>query len=139
MSMTQTAFGVGIVVAALSGVLNVVLPAPPPITINSLAFDGVNVQQDRTVRANSDAGIFWAQWAADVVNAETGTPVPHCQGSGSWNYKSGQRVVTMDLAQWTGNAACLRDALLPGVYRLQATWHWGGEQTSAVSQPFEVK
>ena len=137
--MTQTFIGIGIVSAVLSGALNVVLPAPQPITINSLSFDGAIVIQDRTVRADNPAGLFWGLWSAQVVNAETGKVVPQCDGVGSWNYSDGRKAVKMDLARWTGSAACTRAGLDPGIYTLQATWHWGDSQTAAVSPSFEVK
>ena len=137
--MTQTMIGIGIVSAVLSGALNVVLPAPDPITINSLSFDGANVIQDRTVRADNPAGLFWAQWSAQVVNVETGKVVPQCDWEGSWNYVDGRKAVKMDLARWTGSPACTTAGLDAGSYILQATWHWGDNQTAAVSPSFEVK
>ena len=138
-SMTQTMIGIGVVSAILSGALNIILPAPVPITINSIAFDGVSVNQDRTVRPDNDAGVFWAQWSAQVVEADTRAPLPNCEGSGSKNYAAGRKVVTMSLPVWTGAAGCTIESLPPGQYRLQATWYWGDQQTAAVSQPFEVK
>ena len=139
MSMTQTMIGIGMVTAILSGALNVVLPAPDPITINSLSFDGANVIQDRTVIADNPAGLFWAQWSAQVVNAETEKVVPQCNGEGSWNYVDGRRAVKMDLETWTRSPNCTLAGLDPGSYFLQATWHWGDNQTAAVSPSFEVK
>ena len=138
MSMTQTIIGVAVIGPALAVALNFVIPNVPPINVHSLSFDGAEVHQDRTVTTDTGTGVFWAQWNASVVSVKTGQPVEACTGSGSWNYKVGRKDVKMDLAKWTGNAACNLAALGRGQFFLQATWHWGDDQEQASSPIFWV-
>ena len=138
MSMTQTLIGVAVLGPVLAAAVNLAIPTPPPITIHSLSFDGKVVHQDRTVTTDTGDGVFWAQWNASVVSVKTGQPVEACTGSGSWNYKVGRKDVKMDLAKWTGNAACNLAALGRGQFYLQATWHWGDDQEQASSPIFWV-
>lgn len=135
MSLTQTLIGGGVFVAVGSALLQMVLPAPAPITVHSLAFENGFVIQDRTV-ATSDP--FYASWAAQVVDNETGEKLPWCFGSGSFAYKPGRRGVSLELSEWVGNPACTVESLPPGTYRLTAAWHWGESQAGAESKPFEV-
>ena len=123
----------GVSVAGLNGVIKAVLPEIPPIVAHSLEYkDGV-ILQDRTVTVEGD-GVFWAQWEAQIVYAETGDAVPGCTGSGSWNYKAGTKTYEIPLAEWVGAASCTPEALPAGCYKPVAAWAWGPDQTSAIGK-----
>lgn len=130
MSFTQTVIGGGILAVALNAALSLVLPDPTGIVVHGLTYKNGLVTQDRTVLTNEAA--FYAQWAAMVVDAQTGDVVPGCMGSGAAPYPSGRKAVTFSLANWTGNPHCTIDSLEPGrAYDLQAVWSWGDDSVSA--------
>lgn len=129
MSMTQTLLGGGIFVAVGTAIIQAVSPAPDPIQIHSLKYNSGIVTQDRTVLSETP---FYANWAAAVVDHETGEAV--CEGDGAFAYKPGRVEAKMSLSRWVGQP-CL---LPPGSYHLSASWYWGGNQVGAESGPFEV-
>ena len=122
------------------GVERVISPAPPPITVHKLTFQSTDdgkgrVVQERTVEPLDGASAFYAFWAAQVVDADTGIPVSECTGSGSWPYGAGRKEVTMTLARWTGGDLC-KEGALPKRFYLQATWFWGASQTELRSETY---
>ena len=129
MSMTQTVLGGGILLAVGTALIQAVAPAPAPITVHGLAFDSGFVLQDRTVHSDRP---FYANWAAEVIDATTGETA--CEGAGAAVYSPGQSEVRLPLAKWVGDAC----ELPLGSYRLSASWYWGGDQIGAESAPFEV-
>ena len=133
MSMTQTVIGGGVLFAVGSAILQVVLPAPAPITVHSLAFEYGFVIQDRTVTTSEP---FWASWAAQVINADTGQKVDGCFGEGAFAYEPGNKVARLSLQEWVGSDDC---SLSSGSYYLAAAWYWGDSQLGAKSDVFEVK
>lgn len=136
MSVSQTVVGIGVLTAVGTMFLQAVLPAPMPLTVNSLTYEAGIVSQDRTVVTDGTA--FYAQWAAAVIDMSTGDIVPWCSGSGSFPYQPGHKVKQFPLAEWVGNANCTADSLNAGTYFLRASWQWGATQTSRDSEPFEV-
>lgn len=134
MHFTQTFAAAGMIGLGLSAVVSMVLPEPtppPPMVINSLSYSDGVVTQDRTV--NGDVKLHFG-WDAFVVSAITGQPVPGCEGSGSWDYSPGNRVVHIPLAEWVGNANC---ALLDGgKYQLVARYKGLAWATDGRSEVF---
>jgi len=129
MSVGQLFIGAGIVGVALNVALNAVLPSAEGVIIHSLTYDAGYVLQDRTVMAESD---FYANWAASVVDLETGAIVYPCEGSGAFGYQPGRKVAKLTLAEWVGNDACTEDVLVSGhEYELRAVWNWGGDTVAA--------
>jgi hypothetical protein len=120
----------------LAGVLHLavssVMPAPPPIVVNRLAYDAGIVTQDRSVNRTAK---FSAVWEAEVISAKTGQAVPGCMGRGDWDYAPGNKVARMPLAEWVGSASC---KLEPGQYQLFARYRAGEWGTTARSDVFEV-
>ena len=129
MSMTQTVLGGGIVLAVGTALIQAVAPAPAPITVHGLAFDSGFVLQDRTVHSDRP---FYANWAAEVIDATTGETI--CEGNGAAVYSPGRSEVRLPLAKWVGEPCMLP----PGSYRISASWYWGVDQVGAESAPFEV-
>lgn len=122
------------------GLLHVVvdpLITPPPIDVHEIRYDNGSVYQSRTV--TSDSETFFAQWHAEVIDMRTGAAAPLCFGSGAWNYQSGHMVADMTLDVWTGSPLCRAENLLPGEYKLRASWFWGAETVTKSSDVFEVK
>lgn len=132
----QTVVGT-IALALIGGVaVNLVLPGPQPIVVHSLTYSDGVVHQERTITTEQPA--FFAAWTAQIVDAATGLPVPHCNGSGSWPYPAGYRVADIPLAEWVGNPLCTPESLDPTKqYRPVAAWYWGEDQTSHSGQPFK--
>lgn len=134
MSMTNTLIGLAIAGTAMNVIFGTVFPEPTGIKVHELQYSGGFVTQDRTVLTSGKA--FYAQWAAMVVDAETGDAVPACSGNGAAPYTPGRKSVKMSLSDWTGNDDCTADMLETGrLYKLQAVWSWGDESVSA-SQEF---
>ena len=131
MSFVNTLIGSSFLVLVGSGILQAILPGPPPIVVHSLEYADGQVTQKRTV--TTDDGVFFAEWRAEVVDSATNIPVADCTGTGSWNYSPGYAAPEMDLATWTGNDACDADDL-PASFYLRATWRWGDDQTNGESQ-----
>jgi hypothetical protein len=119
----------GAVVGGGSAVLQVILPAVPPIQVQSLVYGDGIIHQTRTVTA-PDGGVFWAQFHAQVIDTNTGKPAPFCDGSGSWNYKAGSATYDIPLPEWVGDARCTPESLPSSCFRPVATWFWGTDQTS---------
>ena len=137
MSMSQIGIGVGIITSALLVAFNAVLPATPAIQVHSLTISGGVVHQERTITA--DGEVFYADWRAAVIDAETGEPVPTCDGGGSWPYKVGHMVADIPLDEWVGREGeCMIDDLPPRFY-LRAIWLWGAEQTTATSEVYSLE
>lgn len=137
MSGVNTLIGVLAVAAIGSFGARVILPAPSPIQVHSIAMVEGRVMQSRTITVDGPA--FYAQWAATVADAETGESLIWCEGSGANAYPPGSKEVAFTLEDWTGSERCTLDSLPPGVYVLRASWQWGEKTTSKVSEPFEVK
>lgn len=133
MQMTQLAIGTLGLVAALQVAVTTILPAPPPIVVNSLAYDAGIVVQDRTINRG---GKFSAVWEAEVLSVKTGQPVPGCAGRGDWDYAPGNKVAEIPLAEWVGSAEC---NLVPGEYQLFARYRAGEWGTTARSDVFTVE
>jgi len=136
MSMTQTLIGGGALVLALNFAVQAILPQPTPIVVHGLTYLDGAVIQERTI--STDQTAFYAQWAVTVENADTGESLIWCEGNGANAYPPGHRVVQFTLADWTGRTTCTPESLPPGRYALRASWRWGGDGTSAKSEPFEV-
>ena len=133
MSATQTVIGGGILVAVASTLIQLVAPDHAPIVLNSISYESGYVMQDRTVTTSEP---FWASWAAQVINADTGEKVDGCFGEGSFAYAAGNKVVRLSLQEWVGSDDC---SLSIGSYYLAAAWYWGDSQLGAKSDVFEVK
>jgi hypothetical protein len=134
MSFTQTLIGMGAVGLVAQSLLSAVLPDATGIFVHSLSYDNGMVTQDRTVVTGQPS--FYAQWAVNVVDAETGQMVPECAGNGAAPYREGRKSLTFTLSDWTGNDNCTPDVLIDGrKYELQAVWSWGDKNVSA-SQGF---
>lgn len=134
MSMANTMIGAAIVGVAMNAIVGAVLPAPTGIQVHGLTYQAGYVTQDRTVLVDGEA--FYAQWAASVVDAETGDTVPECAGNGAAPYPPGRKAARFSLADWTGNEDCTVSVLEPGRrYVLRAVWSWGEKSVSA-SQEF---
>lgn len=132
MSLIQTFIGGAIATVVLNASLSLVLPEAIGIRINKISYDNGVVTQDRTVRSDTD---FFAQWAATVVDAETGDVVPGCSGNGAAPYKPGDKVSKFLLGDWVGSQHCSADSLTPGrAYELRAVWSWGADSVSATAE-----
>ena len=136
MSASQAVVVGGAAALAVSAVLGFVLPKAP-IVINALSYAEGMVTQDRTVTGKGE--VFFMGWSAEVVNMATGDPVPWCIGQGSYNYRTGRRVVEFTLPDWVGNAACLPESLLPGRYQLRAIWRAGDVQVIGNSAEWVIE
>ena len=141
MMFSQTAFGVGVFAVVGAAVFNLVgdLTAPPPpeepkIIVHSLKYSVVNgeptVTQHRTVTAEN---AILARWEAKVL--QSGEIV--CEGSGVWEYASGEQTATLEFDRWVGEEGCFAK-LKPGVkYQLAAEYKWGdGKKASQTSLGF---
>lgn len=133
MSATQTVIGGGIFVTVASALIQLVAPDPAPIVLNSISYESGYVMQDRTVTTSEP---FWASWAAQVINADTGEKVVGCFGEGSFAYEPGNKAARLPLQEWVGSDEC---SLSSGSYYLAAAWYWGDSQLGAKSDVFEVK
>lgn len=134
MSFTQTLIGMGAVGLVAQTLLSAVLPDPTGLVVHGLTYADGYVTQDRTVLTTEPA--FYAQWAASVVDVETGDTVPQCTGQGAAPYPPGRKAVTFSLSDWTGNPLCNPLGLVEGkTYALRAVWSWGENSVSA-SQEF---
>jgi hypothetical protein len=133
MHMTQLAVGTTALAAALHFTVAAILPAPPPIVINSLSYDAGKVLQDRTVNAGAK---FSAVWEARIVSVDSGLVVAGCEGRGDWDYSPGNRVAKIGLAEWVGSTDC---TLPPGQYQLFARYRAGSWATDARSDVFRVE
>jgi len=132
MHMTQMVVGTGFLAGVLHLAVVAVVPAPPPIVINLLAYESGDVVQDRTINR---PGKFSAVWEAEVISAKTGQAVPGCKGRGDWDYAPGNKQVRMALSEWVGSDDC---DLTPGKYQLFARYRAGEWGTTARSETFEV-
>ena len=140
---------------ALSAVVGYTLPDlqrvidPPPITVHALtitpdrcSWQGVEyhgcVVQERTVHA--DGAFFYAAWDAAVLFDDTRRPVSGCAGNGAWQYQVGSTAAHIPLPVWVGSEDCTVDHLRAThgdrSFRLLASWHWGTDQITHLSQPF---
>ena len=132
MSGTQTVIGMAMLTSIMTVTLQAILPAPAPIVVHDLFFDGSQMVQDRTVSTSGDA--FYAEWKAQIIDAETGKVA--CGGSGSWNYQPGRLRIEMPVERWAGDISC---SWLPaGSYYPLATWNWGDDQTSKRGPDFVI-
>jgi hypothetical protein len=135
MSATQLMLGAAPLIFLGTLALDVMTPAPPPIVVHDLHYDGGLIYQDRTVFGDGDPGGFYAQWTARLIDASTGDTVPGCAGEGAWTYQPGRIVKPIPLAEWVGSDEC---APPPGQYVPIASWYWGYDQTSHQGQPFTI-
>ena len=134
MSMTHTIAGGAVLLVMMQGVWELVgsiMPPPPAIVVNSLEYDAGFIIQDRRVNAD---GKFTAAWTAAIVRADTGEPV--CEGSGVWDYASGEKVVRISVPEWTGDPDCR--SLPAGHYYPFATYQGGEFYTDFRGGVFEV-
>lgn len=136
MSMIQSITAGAFVAVAVSAAISLVIPEKP-IAVHSLSYQNGNIVQDRTIEADGD--VFFMRWQAEIVNANTGRPLPHCVGSGSWNYTAGRLEVAIPLSEWTGSEFCTPSSLPPGEYYPRAVYIWGDNQLSARGEAFTVK
>ena len=122
--------------AGVSTVTDFILPPPvrPGIVVHSLTFEatkeGPFINQHRTVEAQN---AIFAKWTAYVLL--DGEPV--CEGSGTWDYASGERDVPIPFDDWVGVPGCY-DSLEIGVtYQAAAEYKWGdGESALQTSTGF---
>ena len=135
--MFNTAVGIGFSVVLGTIGLRAVLPEPPAMVVNALTMNNGMVTQDRTITTTGDA--FYMQWAATVVNVDTGESIHWCEGRGANAYGPGRKAVEFTLPEWTGSATCTLESLPPGQYILRAAWMWGNQNASARSNVFEVR
>lgn len=136
MSFTHTSIGIAAIVAVGTALIQTIAPETKHITVHEITYDAGMVTQSRTVRTD-DGGPFFAEWRAEVIDAETGEPVDACSGSGSWNYNAGHADVSMTLSRWTGTECTKHD--LPASFSLRATWRWGSDQTSGQSPVYTLE
>ena len=137
MSFAQTSIGVTFLGGVLLAASNAVIPPAPRIQVHSLTYEAGVVHQERTVRVGPPATVFWAQWQAEVIDAETEAPVRGCVGNGSWNYAEGYRVFDIPLGEWVGQPITCTPDILPARFYLRASWYWGEDQTSKESAVYE--
>jgi len=137
MSAAQTIPAGLILVAVVSLIPGLFLPAPPVIEVHSLSYSNGNVRQDRTVSGPGDVVLM--SWSAQVVFAETGDPVPGCTGAGSWPYQTGRRAFEMPLSDWVGSPSCTPESLPNNQLSLRAVYLHEGHQVSASSEVFRVR
>jgi hypothetical protein len=138
--MSQTAAAGGIIILALLGVSKAILPHAPPITVHSISLDPVTgiVTQDRTATAkNWNDPVRLMNWAAQVVDLDTGNSIPGCTGSGSWPYKVGRVSADLPLEEWVGNERCRLEGL-DRTFFLRAVYSADGIQVVAESAPVVV-
>lgn len=108
-----------------------------PIKVHSLSYDGGYVVQDSTITSSND--FVYLQHRAEVIDVDTGMPVPGCSGVGSGNYQVGRSTTRAPLNDWTSAPWCGPDALSPGEYHLRVVYSWGSDrQVAARSDRFEV-
>ena len=125
---------VGIPAMALFGsfMVGAILPEPPPIEVHDLTYSGGVITQDRTISA--DGELFYADWAAEIVDAQTGVVV--CRGSGHFPYPVGRKAAEMTVDVWTGDVGCLARLDASREYFPRAVWFWGDDQTSHTGENF---
>lgn len=122
--------------------------APKPIDVHDLHMEPTCqwagrewagcIAQDRTVTPAGNAEAHSALWFAEIIQAETGNPVPWCIGSGGADYRAGRNTVVIPLPLWTGAADCTLASLPPGTYQPRAVWRWGTEEETHTGHSFEV-
>ena len=133
MSTTQMILGSGVLIFVGTTVVDLVTPAPPNIVVHDLHYEAGVMHQDRTVISDEGTDVFYAFWAAKIIDANTREQM--CAGDGSWPYAAGRKVVQLPLDEWVG-AEC---DLGPGEYIPLAAWYWGSDQTSFTGQPFTIE
>lgn len=133
MSMTQTILGSSVLILVGTTVVDLVTPSAPNIVVHALHYEAGVMHQDRTVIPNDGSEVFYAFWAAQIIDANTGAQV--CSGDGSWPYAGGRKVVALPLDEWVGSDCDLG----PGEYVPLAAWYWGSDQTSFTGQPFTIE
>lgn len=119
MSFSTHAVGTAMLALIMQGAWEILGPSLPPIVVHSLTYEEGFIVQDRTVHAD---GKFTAVWAAVILDKKTGLAVPDCQGTGSWDYQAGHKVIEIPLAEWVGNPQC---DLGPGTYIPMARYSAG--------------
>lgn len=133
MSTTQMILGSSVLILVGTSLVDLVTPAPLNIVVHDLRYEAGVMHQDRTVISQGGSDVFYAFWAAQILDAKTGEQM--CAGDGSWPYAEGRKVVQIPLNEWVG-AEC---DLGSGEYIPVAAWYWGSDQTWFTGQPFTIE
>lgn len=127
----------GVTALGLTGLIQVADNAvPKAISVESLEYHDGYVRQTRTVRSSTP--LFYAFWAAAIIDADTGKAAQGCEGGGSWPYEAGEKTVDIPLEVWVGSETCTPESLPPGDYFPRAVWSWGTDQTGHDGEIFTI-
>lgn len=133
MSVTHTGVGLAVFIGFGTLLVDFIAPKPPVIVVHDLHYEDGLIYQDRTVTPDGDADVFYAFWAAKIVDGQTGEVV--CSGDGAWPYAAGRRNIPIPLSEWVGEPCDLP----PGQYRPIAAWSWGYDSTDHAGRMFTIE